>query len=90
MTLRRKILSLVLAFCLTLLILVLVIGSIVSFSGCSSVKPDGKTLKPTNAQLIYSDGNFQVVKFHDDEGNATVYVMDGYQSGGMYVLPDEK
>jgi hypothetical protein len=71
-----------------LLILVLLMGALFCLTSCTTAERTEKTLTGNQGQLVYSSETFTVVKFYDAEQHATVYLMDGYQSGGIFVLPD--
>jgi len=72
-----------------LLILVLFLVVLFSLTGCDTADRTENTMTGEQGQLIYADDLFIVVKFYDVEQHATVYLMDGSQSGGIFVLPDK-
>jgi len=75
---------------------IIIVGLILLFlitsEGCTSRDrdPTQQLVNTQQGKVIYSDSSFTVVKFYDNEQKATVYLMDGAYSGGIFVLQDEK
>jgi len=80
------------------LIYVLIVMSMVLLSSCAPVgAAEGSVDTSTSSEVynpsttydgikVYSDSIFIVVRFTDYEKGVTCYVMDGYESGGIFCL----